>query len=418
MGWQYGLVTFASPFFVIDQIIEYRIMKIKQLFVIGLAAIPACKDDPKLQQKKYPYTLNETRVISFPLDSTQGFYYNCVRYDDSTNTFQLFNEINRTIYTYDYDKTTLVSKDTLQKEGPDGVGPANRGGFLIKNDTTYFLNYHTGQLCILKKGKLIKKLDLYPKVFESEGFAEGPTLYPLQKRGNNLDIITQSIDPREDNTKLNSLITVNLETSEVVRSVKRPAFYNRGYWGMLNPYKVYYAFNNKRSNYVFSFCADPQLHVYDTGHTEIKTIEIETDYFSNSDIKPVEGVSAKEGLNFLNNQKEKAQMHDFITPSFGPLFYDPYNDVYYRFANHPLTKKEYKDPQMFEKYPMEFSIVILNNEFKKIGEYVLPRKGFFTGMMLITKDGLLIGKSSEYKKNEDKLPFAVFKLIKNETDQN
>jgi hypothetical protein len=391
-------------------------MKLQVSYLLAvMTAFISCKTKDKKLASDYPYTLKQSHIISFPLDTTQGFYYNCVRYDSIANTFVLFNEYNNTIYTYEYDTQKLLSKKVLEKEGPDGIGNASRAGFLIQADTMYLLNYRAAKLFVFVKDKITRTFELYPKQFESEGFPEATTLYPMYKINNKIFLITQSLDPREDNTKLNNLLTVDLKTGEITRAIKRPEFYNKGYWGMFNPYRVYHAYNEKTGKEVFSFCADQKLHVYDTLQNKVTEVETTTDYFDNTEIKPIEGVTASQGQKFLNEHKDEANMHDFISPSFGPFFYDQYRDVYYRFVNHPLTEDEYRDRQMFEKYPMEFSIIILNNQFEKIGEFLLPRFGFYSGMMLVTKDGLLIAESALYKRNENLLPFAVFKLEKNET---
>jgi hypothetical protein len=152
--------------------------------------------------------------------------------------------------------------------------------------------------------------------------------------------------------------------------------------------------------------------VYNRQNKLVSKKEIRSDLFSNDDIKPIDGVAAKDGLDYLNYKRESAQKHDLTTSHFGPIYFDKFRKVYYLFTNIGLTKSEYNDPDKFNKYPLKHSVIVLDEHLEKLTEYLLPRNVFFVGGVVVTKDGLLIANSRDYDLNEDALPFTIFKLQK------
>jgi hypothetical protein len=360
----------------------------------------------------YSVNLVSDTTITFPLDTTQSFYFKYIQYDEDQDKLYIFNSFNSSIYFYDYTSKAFEKKITLEQEGPDGVGPTYRMGFYVRKDTIYLLNYKTSKLITMAAGKVINKIDLSPKVFEEEGLPEATVFNPILLDGGKLQIITQSVDPREDNTRLSNLVLFDTKTDSVQRVIRRPELYNAGYWGMFNLYRVSHAVNAERSENVFCFPASPELFVYNGQNELVAKKEINSDLFENDDIRPIDGVAAKDGLNYLNYKRESAQKHDLTTSHFGPIYFDKFRKVYYVFTNIGLTKSEYNDPDKFNKYPLKHSVIVLDEELKKLTEYLLPRNVFFVGGVVITKDGLLISNSKEYNLNEDALPFTIFKLQK------
>lgn len=371
-----------------------------------------CKGKDKVVPN-YEYELRESGVVNIPLDTTQSFYFKYIQYDNLRDRLYLFNNFTTTIYCYRYSTLRLEKKIQLENDGPNGVGPTYRMGFYINGDTIYLMNYKTSKVITYVNGEVLHQVDLMPKKFEEEGLPEATVFNPILYHDNKLEIISQSVDPREDNTRLTNLILLDPRTDSIKRAVTRPPIYNKGYWGIFNLYRVSHALNPERSHDVFCFPVLPYLAVYDI-HSKKMTGEmpISSDYFDNEDIQPIKGVSAKEGLNFLNNKKEKAQRHDLITSHYGPLYYDPYQKIYYLFTNIGLSTDEYEDPEMRTKFPLQHSVIVMDQNFQKLTEYLLPRHKLFVGGIVVTKDGLLIADSEAYSKNEDILPFAVLKLTK------
>jgi hypothetical protein len=383
------------------------------LFAIVIASVFSCATRDKKVIPNYSYELSDAGMTRFPLDTSQSFYFRYIQYDSLRDRLYLFNNYTTTIYCYKYSTRTLENKIVLENEGPNGVGPTSRMGFYMNGDTAYLMSYKTSRVIKYVNGKVLGQVDLMPKKFEEEGLPEATVFNPVLYHDNTLEIISQSVDPREDNTKLTNLILLDTRTDSVKRVITRPELYNKGYWGLFNLYRVSHAINAEEGKDVFCFPVSPDLLVYDARSKELTgKVPVSSDYFENEDVRPIRGVSVKQGLNFLNNKKEKAQKHDLMTSHYGPLYYDEYRKVYYLFTNIGLTRAEYNDGDMRKKYPMQHSIIVLDGQFKKLTEYLVPRHSLFLGGILIAPEGLLIANSEAYAKDENSLPFTILKLNK------
>lgn len=83
------------------------------------------------------------------------------------------------------------------------------------------------------------------------------------------------------------------------------------------------------------------------------------------------------------------------------LVYDKYRDVYYRFVRHPGNS-----------IPMRCSIAVMDNTFRTLFYYDIPYD-YSPGRYFVDKDGLLIANNNKYLKDNSKLIFDRFTLIKN-----
>ena len=95
------------------------------------------------------------------------------------------------------------------------------------------------------------------------------------------------------------------------------------------------------------------------------------------------------------------------------VMYDKYRDVYYRFAEMPCEQAKDEDPYSdFTPKAREFSVIILDKDFRIIGETKFPGNKYFYKMSFVGRDGLYISENNLANPDfdEDKLVFACFKL--------
>jgi hypothetical protein len=97
------------------------------------------------------------------------------------------------------------------------------------------------------------------------------------------------------------------------------------------------------------------------------------------------------------------------------MIYDKYRDVYYRIA-YPETEMENGENylEIFRTGRKNFSIIILDKEFKIIGETLFPDYTYISNTMFVSEKGLFI-RSNHHKSaafEEDKLIFDCFELSK------
>lgn len=123
-------------------------------------------------------------------------------------------------------------------------------------------------------------------------------------------------------------------------------------------------------------------------------------------------------INQLNKGMKRAQNFQqglkmsIETAKYGNLIHDPYRNVYYRFAFQDTPLEADEDLQVASVFRKNFSIIILNKDYKVIGEYFSPNNLYLPSLFFVAKDGLYI--SSNHVKNpdfsEDRLVFKRFTL--------
>jgi hypothetical protein len=156
--------------------------------------------------------------------------------------------------------------------------------------------------------------------------------------------------------------------------------------------------SDDRGNYIYSFCMDENIYVTDFRGKEQK-------YKAQS--KYVEDIPAmKEDAD--NDEDRVFYMTQY---AYRHIIYDSFRKVYYRFVLHP-TDEASKD---FD-HAKPFSIIILDENFKKVGETQIFKEKYAYTNFFVAPEGLYISKNhpENPEADEDYLSFDLFKLLKNE----
>ena len=94
--------------------------------------------------------------------------------------------------------------------------------------------------------------------------------------------------------------------------------------------------------------------------------------------------------------------------------YDPYREVYYRFA-YPKTELDDKINWMGKSVygRKKFSVIILDKDFQIIGETLFPEAIYNPYASFVSKEGLYISRDYQinYDQSEDFMTFELFKLV-------
>ena len=146
---------------------------------------------------------------------------------------------------------------------------------------------------------------------------------------------------------------------------------------------------------IINYLSEPFIEVYDLQKNN-------SDYYYAGTDELDEIVWAKK--NIENDSKRKSQ-YLLKMPQFTSMTYDSYRKVYYRIFEKPNPAKidDYDGKPWTIPY-----IIILDEEFKKIGEIEIPKEYSLTSI-IITKEGPYLRKSIH---DEDKIIFTLFELIK------
>jgi hypothetical protein len=319
---------------------------------------------------------------------------------------QLFilSSLDNSLQVYDWEKGTLLSKKILPKEGPDGVGVAS--SIFVKNiDSIFVLSSYQFQLSLINADyKVVKRYSLLHSSNGKPKIGEG--MFPIGKQTSSMGFYNNKIivggypfiDRTEESfySKGKTSLSLDIKSGvfEYLTSVP-------------NSYKVRYengnkilaqqifssqTFNYEKGQMILSHLTEPFVEVVNLNSKKV------IDFYAG-------GESISEILWAKRNMENQDEFKFFLKqPYFSSIYYDKYRKVYYRILELPnLEKKDNYDEQPWTKP----SVIILNDEFKKIGETILP-KGYSLSSLIITENGAYFRK---YIDSEDTILFTLFKLI-------
>jgi len=379
----------------------------KLLLYICLLTIIGCNQDPDYHS--ISALIPQPRVLEFPLSQeSRNFALNYQYIDSSGYGFPvLVVEGNDQIEIYNTENKRLVNSIHLQKEGPDGIPGID--GFLLKNEDTLLVFSPSLRMFALLNtdGRYIKNLRYACDSIVSVRQVTYGLLRPLDL-GNQVRIAqsifnleTRGILTSDLQKKSNLYLDINLATGCCEQSIlKYPEeFIGRDISGTKYHYTVGYG-----GVLVYCFGIDDSLHV---AHDlkKFRKVAIQTNYkfrFVNNYWKYfVSDYNAR--IDYLINCDEP-----------GGVIYDKYRKCYYLvFRQRYNRNSSISDPGIAFQYPKSF-IIIVDKEFRHLGEVYLPDNTYSCQMMFVAPDGLYI--SEDHPNNpdfdEDFMRFRLFRLVK------
>ena len=153
-----------------------------------------------------------------------------------------------------------------------------------------------------------------------------------------------------------------------------------------------------QKHFIYSFYYDENIYVTSVDHQTIQKIPVKSEYVNKITLPG----------------EQTAQPIDFCENSwYGNMLYDKYRKVYYRIAYPKTTiEKGIRPMELLAFGRKNFSIIILDKNFNKIGETLFPDYTYNPGIMFIDEDGLYISDSHYLNPNfnDDILSFRKFDL--------
>lgn len=267
----------------------------------------------------------------------------------------------------------------------------------VKGDTVWGVNYLNKELREYVAGK-----ETWRKRIDSD--ADYP---PLPRTGiSPMTVNDSSISffgsiagetTKETHTNRPVLTIYDRNKKTFSNSICYPEIYHSANWGGGMMRWPYAAYNPTSDMFVVGFPASHEIELWKSGKEMVskryagsrKIERIKS--FPRSKLMPI---STEEILDYIGK-----------TDSYANLFYDSWNDVYYRIAEFALP-----DGKRFEAGDKKrISVIILDSGFKKIGETDIPDAGRdYRYASYVCHDGLMIPKDTV----EDFLAYYKYKLIR------
>jgi len=188
-----------------------------------------------------------------------------------------------------------------------------------------------------------------------------------------------------------------------------PKAYTNAYWGAMYKYVPSMAYNSKTSKTVISYPISSFVYIMDMKNGVKDSVYVSSKYLKQA-IPPYSfDVKLKESK---NRDWEKINEFSGTNSNYYCIIYDNFRDVYYIVvAIRPTLEERNRTGE----YGPNFSIIICDNKFNKIGETEIFDTDIY-GMsnIMLVKDGLAISRPDLYRSNENNLCYSIFNLEYND----
>ncbi len=363
----------------------------------------SCEQQGESSQSLYLYDLKVSETLKIPIDSTTNFQSLYLDYYQDPTTQKKYlaylSVTDSDIHFYDLERKNLGFKIETQDDGPEKVNSID--AFLIKNlDSVYMVSAVSNIASLInQRGKLLKTYNLnfsplhvfvWVDNYKRLAFLtsnkliihKAPFLY-TNKPGIWDYNIGFAYHTDVDSVRVDSIFKYTGLPSQKIHGGAHTRF---GFTA------------DDRGNYIYSFCMDDTLYITDfQGDTQ--KYQAKSKYVG-------EIPAMKE-----NASNDEVRIFYMTQYAYRHIIYDSFRKVYYRFVLHP-TDETSKD---FD-HGKPFSVIILNENFKKVGETQIFKEKYAYTNFFVAPEGLYISKNhpENPEADEDYLSFDLFKLVKNE----
>ena len=378
------------------------------LITISILCLCSCQTKTEKPSATYDIGLVEAKKITLPIDEKTYFLSKSIfQFEEDGKEYLHFENSRKGMYeivTFDLDKQDVHHRLPIQPEGPNGI-PAMYGSkpypdsknYLIFQGMAFRISQMDGNGNVIRNYQL-KSPGRFVRVILSTfcyfpSFVRDSVLY--------FDQPVASRKKRNlDNYPL--FAGLDLRTGELgFAPLYFPTTFKGDYSHITSGDRFTYDYNYKEDRLVCSFIESDSIMV--------------TDDLSNVKWYNAKSLFLNSMTPYLNDMEE--DVNDIIryeeAPKYWHLMYDKYRDVYYRFAEMPCELAKDEDPyDEFTPKAREFTVIILDKDFRIIGETKFPGNKYFYKMSFVGRDGLYISENNPANPefDEDKLVFACFKL--------
>ena len=380
----------------------------KIIFLVVLAHLYACSSSKSGEDAIYSKELVESKKITLPCDENTYFLSKSIfQFEEDGKEYLHFENSRKGQYeiiTFDLEKQDVHKRLPIAPEGPNGI-PAMYGSkpfpdsknYLIFQSTAFRITQMNGNGEVLRNYQL-KSPGRFVRVILSTfcyfpSFVRDSVLYLDQRvasrKKRNLD-------------RYPIFATLDLRTGELgFAPLDFPKTFKGDYSHIRSGDSFTYDYNYKENRLVCSFLESDSIMVTDD-LTHTKWYNAKSQFLDSM-------------IPYLNDAGDDVQ--DIIRreqkAKYWHIMYDKYRDVYYRFAEMPCELAKDENPyDEFAPKAREFSVIILDKDFRIIGETKFPGNKYFIRMSFVGRDGLYISENNLGNPDfdEDKLVFACFKL--------
>ncbi len=370
------------------------------------------KENDRTQQPQKAVSdveLVASKEVSFVLNneaSLKTSFIQAISVEGKDSMLMYLNDQKPAIYFYDLADQSLVKELSLEKEGPNAVGTPN-GLYFHNMDSIYVISSSYYKVTLVNsRGEALKSYRLIngSKPNESTGMLRPFTIAPPyvidEKMYFNVAPDRDVYDESYFDGKVNLVLDLNSEEFNYYNHFPRE--FQEGVWGVA-AVNFSSAYNHSSNKVVYSFSISDSLYVQKTGTSSLKSYVAKT-HKLDSKQEPMANPDNQHDLQYALN----ATYYDGI-------IFDSYRNVYYRFVRQPLELEKNVKHNFYDFHRKPISVIILDSDFKKIGETHLEDDIYQSFMYFVTPQGLFVSKGNPNNPNlkENEAAFTCFKLQDN-----
>ena len=269
-------------------------------------------------------------------------------------------------------------------------------------DSIFIFDSWAAKVSLLNQsGTVINKYDLAINGL-NDGYAvpQGSTQRPLLFWEGHLYLAGLLLPWQGVDINENQFIKYDVKTKEIEYLLKRPDVYNEYNWGKNVMYYLNYDFDPEDGKFLFSFNNYDHLIVTDLNFRS------RSEHFTGSKhFDELTPFSKKVSYDWKPDEIEE---YNFQNPRYWAVIHDKYRDVTYRFVLRPNSREDFKAGVR----NMKTSLLILDKQYKKIGEYEFNRAKYDSRIYFVTEEGIHFANKEKFAENEDEMVFDLFIPIK------
>ena len=342
--------------------------------------------------KEFDQIKFQTHVTILPKEQGNDNYQflNCSIIGDET--YLLF---------YNQEKKEIVSYHLMNgRDSNLNFGPLNESiaeaKVAFNKDTSFYI---LGTDLVLKKNDRIGSktlLNLYQELKAQKLSVEHPRLeFTFHVQSDSLLFLPLHIDPYSKGyVKMYDYpmtAVYNLRTGEIkTTGILYPKHYHEHDYGLLRTITQIYPPNK----IIYNPRAQDEVWEYDL-QTDSIIKHVFRSRFQEKEILPI---------NFKSTPKTKDRLvkHRDLSGEYTHLVYDSYRKVYYRFFKHFRPEKG-ADGLYLTNRDDVYSLIVADENFRFLGEMVLPEPCFFIYFAFATPNGLIINNGSLYGEHNNEI---------------
>lgn len=349
--------------------------------------------------------INIRPSFTIPLSNKLAPNAKCQKFFETSDGQQLLyysGDNTNSIAVFDLDKGQKIREMKFREEGPGSVGYI--GGFVVLSPDSILLASEglRYNFIVNQAGEIIYKLE-HEEIGQYPEFTGLWSTYfrDTRKKGNKIYLPQDMpyVNGARPEGAFRPILVHDLGTS---KSQTIDFLFPEEIYQSNMPTTTLFTVGKDCLLYGFSGSHEFYVHKFATGLTEKITSE------STFIEKPIEDLSQVGGF-------DDYMIYAATNARYMGNYYDTYRNCYYRVVAHP-----HQDPKVrmdmyvqLSQYPVRISIILMDENFNTIQEFMLPEGKYFAGGMFINKDGIHLPKSNPaYMQLEDSISYDLITFDK------